>query len=210
MRLLSLMSGGIDSPVATHMMLENGYSIDILNMDGGPFSSGEELEKVEEIARKLESLHPGKVTLLRADHGLSLEAFSEGSNPKYMCILCKKAMLMVADLICDKNDLRGIVMGDSLGQVASQTLPNMAAVSAGIKHPILRPLIGFDKLDIESIAKKIGTFDISIRRTVGCTAAPKHPITHAISKRLEDEARKASIQDTVRKVVESVREIPLE
>ncbi len=209
MRLLSLMSGGIDSPVATHLMLKKQHDIFILNMDGGPFSSNDESNKVEDIARQLSSLHPNKVKLLRADHGLNLTAFRTHSNPKYMCILCKKAMLMVSDLVCDRYDLKGIIMGDSMGQVASQTLPNMAAVSGGIRHHIIRPLIGFDKLDIEKIAKEIGTFEISIRRTDGCTAAPKHPITNAISERLEQEAKKASIKETVIRSADSVREIPL-
>jgi thiamine biosynthesis protein ThiI len=190
-------------------MLKKGHHIKLLNMDGNRFSSEEENRKVERIAMKLLELHPGRVTLLRADHGINLGSFKENSNPKYMCILCKKAMLMVADLVCDRFQLEGIVMGDSLGQVASQTLPNMAAVSRGIRHPIIRPLIGFDKLDIEHIAKEAGTYDISIKATTGCTAAPRHPITNAISDRLEEEARKASIVKTVTESADSVRIIDL-
>lgn len=210
MRLLSLMSGGIDSPVATHLMLKKQHEIFILNMDGGPYSGKDESKKVEDIARQLSSLHPNKVKLLRADHGLNLTAFRTHSNPKYMCILCKKAMLMVSDLVCDRYGLKGIIMGDSMGQVASQTLPNMAAVSRGIKQPVIRPLIGFDKVEIEKIAKEIKTFEISIRRTTGCTAAPRHPITHAISERLEKEAEKAFIKENVRRSADSVKEISLQ
>lgn len=208
MKYISLMSGGIDSPTATHLMLKRGADVSILNMDNRPFGGDDELEKVDEITRRLSKLHPGQVRLYRGKHGVNLGSFSEMSNPKYMCILCKKAMLMVADLLCTKLECDGIIMGDSMGQVASQTLPNMAAVSTGVTNPIIRPLIGLDKLDIEKIARESGTFEISIKRTVGCTAAPKHPITHAIIERLNEEAEKAHIQDTVKRVFDSVEEIP--
>ena len=209
MRYLSLMSGGIDSPAATHLMLKKGAEVLILNMDNRPFGGDDELDKVDRIARKLSDLHPGNVKLLRAKHGINLQSFFDNSNSKYMCILCKKAMLMVADAICTDMGLDGIIMGDSMGQVASQTLPNMAAVSAGIKNPIIRPLIGLDKLDIEEIARESGTFEISIERTVGCTAAPKYPITHAVADRLREEAEKADYLRTVREVADSVQEVDL-
>lgn len=209
MRYVSLMSGGIDSPAATHMMLKKGAEVRILNMDNRPFGGDDELTKVEEIAGQLAKIHPGKVRLYRARHGMNLTGFFENSNPKYMCILCKKAMLMVADQLCTEWGFDGIIMGDSMGQVASQTLPNMAAVSAGIRNHIQRPLIGLDKLDIEEIGKEAGTFEISIRRTEGCTAAPKHPITHAIAERLQEEAEKGSIMENVKKVTASVEEVPL-
>lgn len=209
MRYISLMSGGIDSPAATHMMLKRGAEVFILNMDNRPFGGDDELDKVDRIAMQLSKVHPGKVRLLRAKHGINLQAFYDNSNRKYMCILCKKSMLMVADIICTNMGLDGIIMGDSMGQVASQTLPNMAAVSAGIKNPILRPLIGLDKLDIEKIAKEAGTFDISIERTVGCTAAPRYPITHAVVERLQEEAEKADHRRTVKEVADSVYEVDL-
>jgi thiamine biosynthesis protein ThiI len=209
MEYISLMSGGIDSPAATHMMLKKEAKVQILNMDNRPFGGDDELNKVDRIAQQLSKLHPGKVTLLRAKHGINLQSFFDHSNRKYMCILCKKAMLMVADIVCTERELDGIIMGDSMGQVASQTLPNMSAVSAGIKNHIIRPLIGLDKLDIEKIAKEAGTFDISIERTVGCTAAPKHPITHAVHKRLVEEAEKADYLQTIEEVAGSVHEISL-
>lgn len=209
MEYISLMSGGIDSPAATHMMLKRGANISILNMDNRPFGGDDELDKVDRIAIQLSKLHPGQVKLFRAKHGINLQSFFDNSNRKYMCILCKKAMLLVADVFCTNERLDGIIMGDSMGQVASQTLPNMAAVSAGVKNPIIRPLVGLDKVDIEKIAKEAGTFEISIERTVGCTAAPKHPITHAIAARLFEEAEKADYKRTVEEVAESLYEVAL-
>ena len=96
-----------------------------------------------------------------------------------------------------------------MGQVASQTLPNLATVSAGIKNPIIRPLIGLDKVDIEKVAKEIGTFDISIERTTGCTATPKFPITRADASQLEKEATKADLDGVLKEVLAKVEEIHL-
>ncbi len=209
MRFVALMSGGIDSPVAAYLMLKKGAEIRILNMDNRPWGEVDEIEKVDEIAKRLHELFPGRVRLFRAPHGLSLSSFRDNCNVKYTCILCKKAMLNLADMMCDIWEADGIVMGDSLGQVASQTLPNLAAVSAGIRHHIIRPLIGLDKEDIEKIAKEIRTFDISIRRTTGCTATPKHPITHARSELLELEAMKGGLQSIKEEVASHILEVEL-
>ncbi len=209
MRYIALMSGGIDSPVAAYLMLKAGAEIYLLNMDNRPFGGSDELDKVDDIARRLHELYPERVKLFRAPHGLSLSSFAENCNLKYTCLLCKKAMLNLADRLCDEWDADGIVLGDSLGQVASQTLANLAGVSAGIKHPIMRPLIGFDKLDIEAIGKEIGTFDISIRRTEGCTATPKHPITKVKHEQLEKEAEDGHLLDILPKVADGVVEIAL-
>jgi thiamine biosynthesis protein ThiI len=116
-------------------------------------------------------------------------------------------MINLADRLCSRENADLIVLGDSLGQVASQTLPNLAAVSAGITHPIVRPLIGFDKLDIEKIAKEIGTFDISIRRTHGCTAAPRYPITHADNDKVLEEAVKGDLMGILEDVLKGTTEV---
>ncbi|MGA1819936.1 MAG: tRNA 4-thiouridine(8) synthase ThiI [Thermoplasmatota archaeon] len=209
MRYIALMSGGIDSPVAAYLMLRTGAEVRILNMDNRPFGETDELRKVEELAGRLKELFPDRVKLFRAPHGLFLSAFKERSNPKYTCVLCKKGMLNLADLLCDRWECRGIIMGDSMGQVASQTLPNMASVSAGIRHHIIRPLIGFDKVDIEAVGKEIGTFDISIKRTTGCTATPRFPITRADARQVAVEARKAGFEELLGRVADGVVEVDL-
>lgn len=209
MRFIGLISGGIDSPVAAHLMLDKGLEGILFNMDNSPFSGDDESEKVNEIAKRLSDLHPGRVRLMRAPHGLSLKSFSDNSNEKYMCILCKKAMIGLADRLCKRENADFIVLGDSLGQVASQTLPNLAAVSAGITHPIVRPLIGFDKLDIEKIGKEIGTFEISIRKTHGCTSAPRYPITYADNEKLLQEAEKGQLLEIMDDVQQGIVEVDL-
>lgn len=209
MRFISLMSGGIDSPVATHLVLDKGHQVIILNMDNRPLGSDEETVKVLSLASILHRLHPGKVRLFRAPHGRSLCAFKELSDKRYTCLLCKRTMLLSADMLCDRTSSDGIIMGDSMGQVASQTLDNMAAVSQGIKHPIIRPLIGYDKVEIEEIARRIGTFNVSSRTVQGCTAAPLHPILKAPPWRLEEESVKAGIVQLVGSVLDDISEIDL-
>jgi len=209
MSYVALMSGGIDSPAAAYVMLKKGAELFLLNMDNRPWGEGDESDKVNELARRLHELFPGKVRLFRAPHGLSLSSFRENCNVKYTCILCKKAMIHLADIMCDRWNAEGIIMGDSLGQVASQTLPNLAAVSAGIEHHIIRPLIGLDKEDIQRIAEDAGTFRISIRRTTGCTATPGHPITHARSDLLEAEALKGHLKEKVEEVADGIVEVSL-
>jgi thiamine biosynthesis protein ThiI len=178
-------------------------------MDNHPFGEYDEMEKVDRLAARLKELYPEQVRLFRGPHGLSLGAFVERANPKYTCVLCKKAMLNLADKLCEEWDCSGIILGDSMGQVASQTLPNLAAVSAGIRNPIIRPLIGLDKVDIEKIAKEIGTFDISIERTTGCTATPKFPITKADAAQLKKEAEKADLFNVLEEVMSKVHEVDL-
>ncbi|MBN1390326.1 MAG: tRNA 4-thiouridine(8) synthase ThiI [Candidatus Thermoplasmatota archaeon] len=195
--------------MATHLMLRAGADIRILNMDPRPLGGDDEMEKVNELASHLERQYPGRVRLYRAPHGIFLTAFKERSDPRYTCVLCKKAMLELADLLCDRWDLDGIVMGDSMGQVASQTLHNMAAVSAGVRHPIIRPLIGFDKVEIENIGKEIGTFSISIRRTSGCIAAPRYPITRADALFLQRGSDKAGLPELMEEVIARVEEVRL-
>ncbi|MEA3560138.1 MAG: hypothetical protein U9R75_12875 [Candidatus Thermoplasmatota archaeon] len=207
MRFISLMSGGIDSPVSTYLMLKKGVEVLILNMDSRPLGGDDEAEKVNELWKHLEGMFPGKVGLIRGKHGLLLSSFRDHANPKYTCVLCKRSMLKVADRLCDRYGAEGIIMGDSLGQVASQTLKNLAVVSQGVKHPILRPLIGFDKLDIEKIAKETGTFEISIRRTTGCLAAPKYPITKAELSRVEEESEKGMMEEVIEEVLSSIEEV---
>jgi thiamine biosynthesis protein ThiI len=209
MMFVSLLSGGIDSPVAAHMILNRGHRGILLHLNNGSYGGVEEMPKVISIAKKLSGLHHGRVRLMTAPHEMSLRTFVENANRKYACLLCKKAMMGLADLICDREGADVIVTGDSMGQVASQTLHNLAAVSAGVEHPIVRPLIGLDKIDIESIAREIGTYDLSSVSTGPCTAVPRYPITRADPCRLEEEAAKSGLRGCIDKEAGLVREVDI-
>ncbi len=179
LKLISLISGGIDSPVAAYVMAEAGAEIVLLHMDNTPYGDSRSMENVKVLAEQLRKITGQKVPLYTAKHGPSQTRISETCDTRYQCVMCKRTMQRTAKELAKRLGCAGIVMGDSLGQVASQTLRNIRAENAGLEFPVLRPLIGYDKLEIEEIAKNIGTYEISIRPAVGCTIVPKGPVTEA-------------------------------
>jgi len=184
-KLLALISGGIDSPVAAYLMDKAGAEITLLHMDNRPFADDKSIEKVKLLAEKLRSVTGSPFPLYSAPHGASQERISQTCDRSYQCVLCKRTMLRTAQELAGRLGCSGIVMGDSLGQVASQTLKNLRYVSHGLRVPVMRPLIGHDKLEIESIAKEIGTYEISIIRSDGCSIVPSKPVTEADLKKME-------------------------
>jgi thiamine biosynthesis protein ThiI len=179
MKAVSLISGGIDSPVASYLMSRAGADVVLLHMSNGEYGDPKDLEKVIRIAERLESYTRREFPVYVADHGRNQKIIQEGCDSHYQCVLCKRTMHRVAKKLAQSIGAEGIVMGDSLGQVASQTLLNIRAEQYGLDFPVFRPLIGLDKLEVIDIAKRIGTYDISIIRTSGCAAVPKGPVTEA-------------------------------
>jgi len=178
-RLLALVSGGIDSPVAAYIMDRAGADVALLHMDNRPFADDTSVEKVKALAERLREVTGSPFPLYSAPHGIAQEKISKACDRNYQCVLCKRAMLRTAQEIARGLGCGGIVMGDSLGQVASQTLKNLRYVSHGLEVPVVRPLIGYDKIEIEAVAKEIGTYDISIIKSVGCSIVPSKPVTEA-------------------------------
>jgi len=122
--------------------------------------------------------------------GQILRSFVEQAPRELTCVLCKRAMLKVAEQIAGKVRAEAIVTGESLGQVASQTLTNLRIIDQASNLPVLRPLIGMDKVEIERMARAIGTFEISTKPAAGCSAVPRYPETYAkLEKVLEAESR---------------------
>jgi thiamine biosynthesis protein ThiI len=112
-------------------------------------------------------------------------------------------MVKYAEKIAEKEKADALVMGDSLGQVASQTLQNLLVVDSAVKIPILRPLIGFDKEDIVKIARQIGTYELSILPSAGCTAVPNKPATRAKLEDILEEEKKLNIEEIVKQAVDN-------
>jgi len=190
-RVVALISGGIDSPVAAWMMMKRGCGVIPLH-----FASSD-----EETAKVLDNLE----VLRRYSYGWQLKpiirSHAEAVGPvaarlidigeeRWTCVFCKRALLQEAVRVAEELGAHGIVMGDALGQVASQTLPNLEVVSYGIGKPIYRPLIGLDKTEIVDLARRIGTFETSTRSQAPCAFLPPNPITHASVDRLLDVARR--------------------
>ncbi|MCL2142865.1 MAG: 7-cyano-7-deazaguanine synthase [Methanomassiliicoccaceae archaeon] len=179
MRLVALVSGGIDSPVAAYKMAMTGADVILLHMDNRPHTDDRCLEKVKKIASRLSAVTKKEILLYVASHGENQTLIRKNCDSGYQCVLCKRLMMRVAKEFALRNECSGIVMGDSLGQVASQTLRNIRAESFDLSVPVLRPLIGLDKLEIEAVAKEIGTYGISIMPESPCGVVPQRPITEA-------------------------------
>ncbi|MCL1984573.1 MAG: tRNA 4-thiouridine(8) synthase ThiI [Methanomassiliicoccaceae archaeon] len=192
LKLIALISGGIDSPAAAYKMSEVGADIILLHMDNRPHTDGASIEKVRMIASQLRKVTGKEFPLFVADHGPNQTIIKKECDNCYQCVLCKRLMMSVAKEIGVRNGCSGIVMGDSLGQVASQTLRNIRAESSDLGFPVVRPFIGLDKLEIEDIAKRIGTYELSILPETPCGVLPARPVTEA------DPAKVIALQSQLR------------
>jgi thiamine biosynthesis protein ThiI len=180
--LVALVSGGIDSPVAAWMMMRRGCRILPVFVALETFLDETTIERAERVVEILAKYQPG-ITLTVIHDSYLAEAkreLIERHLEKYTCLFCKRRMYRVATAFAIRNGAKGIVTGESLGQVASQTLDNLVVLTdAASEIPIHRPLIGFDKEDAIRIAREIGTFAESVSKASGCKAVPSGPSTKA-------------------------------
>ena len=186
MKVLCLLSGGIDSPVAAYLMSKVGAEVVLLHMDLSPYADERLLEKVKKQTEALRLATGKDIPLYAAPHGMSQQVIVDKADGLCRCILCKHVMQLTAKNLCQKLGASAIVMGDSLGQVASQTLMNIRSEVTGVGIPIIRPLIGYDKLEIIEIAKKIGTYEISNMEARECTIVPKKVVTESDVKKSQE------------------------
>jgi len=198
-RVLCLMSSGIDSPVAAWLMMRRGCPITLLHFDLQEFSGEKTEEKVIDLAKALSKWSLVYVVkLIKVPFGDVLGEIVEKCPRKLTCVLCKRMMIRIAERIAIERKLLGIVTGDSVGEQASQTLSNMAAISEAAKRvPIYRPLLGFDKPETERIAREIGTYEISARPDEGCKAAPSRPSTSLSVERAVEAERALDVTSLV-------------
>lgn len=178
-KVVALISGGIDSPVAAWMMMKRGVELICVHMDNsrlfGDFSRLRATECIEEL-----SGWNGKIRTYLVPQCEILEEIRKSG--KITCVLCKRAMLRVAEIIAKKEHAKAIITGENLGQVASQTLDNLYVIDRVVTLPVFRPLVGMDKMDIVRIAQDIGTYETSIRFAPCCWGPPKYPETRATLK----------------------------
>lgn len=208
-RVVALLSDGIDSPVATYLMMKRGCAVNLVHFNNYPYTSGSD-EKIVKIARKLKEYSSGaKLILYRVNYGDFLGKCMVDAPPRMTCVLCKSGMYQIAEKIAKEEKALAIVDGSSMGQVASQTLPNILATRYSTSMPVLSPLIGLDKVEIETIARKIGTYDISILPDSGCSAAPRHPETNALLEMVLKAQKDLHMDQEIGKALSSLEEIPL-
>lgn len=179
-RLASLFSGGIDSPVATWLLMKRGADVLPLFMDQRPHVGESYIERAERACKVIADYVPSAgFGLYMVPMGPVMSRIMEAPVPPLRCVLCKRSMYRIASTFASEHHAKGIVTGESLGQVASQTLDNLYVLDEAAKIPVLRPNIGLDKVEIEVIARRIGTYDVTARKVEGCTVVPYKPTTRA-------------------------------
>jgi thiamine biosynthesis protein ThiI len=184
-----LLSGGIDSPVAGYLMGRQGVALVAIHFDASSPGEPSESEKVMRIMERMDAALGTAMEKIVVELGDVLDVLSSRCKPNLTCVLCRRMMLRVASKVAERRNASFIVTGESLGQVASQTLRNIFVEEEASSVPVLRPLIGMDKVEIERVAKEIGTYDISISTGSCCQHAPGKPSTSAsIESVLEAES----------------------
>ncbi|OAA31364.1 thiamine biosynthesis protein ThiI [Kosmotoga arenicorallina S304] len=179
---LLLLSGGIDSPVAGWYMLKRGIDLHAIHFASPPYTGEKALEKVIDLARLLSMYNGGRELLLyNVAFTKTQLSIHRSVQERYSLIIQRRAMMKIATEIAEREGYKAIVTGENVGQVASQTLENMIAISSATDKLVLRPLVGFDKIDTVEMAKKIGSFEISTRPYEDCCTVfvPKEPATKA-------------------------------
>ena len=198
-RGLLLLSGGIDSPVAGYLISKRGIEIDALHFHSHPYTSELAKEKVISLAKEI-SPYTGDINLHIVSFTKVQECLHMNCSEQYMITLMRRIMMRVAEKICEKYSLGAIITGESLGQVASQTMQSMTVTGEVVKKlPIFRPCIALDKEDIIKIANEIGTYNTSILPYEDCCTVflPKNPVIKPTLERCLREENKINVEALV-------------
>ena len=208
---LLLISGGIDSPVAGHMIAKRGMSIDCIHFHSYPYTNMQAREKVMELAKILSEYTCGTtVHIVKVTH--IQEEIHKKCNGEYMVTLLRRFMMRIAEKIADSCGAQCLITGESLGQVASQTVEGMTSSNSVIEHlPVLRPLCGFDKNEIIDRSKEIGTYETSIQPYEDCCTVflPKHPVTRPKLSDVLAEESKLDVQALVNEAMSTLEIVKL-
>ena len=207
MKTVCLLSGGIDSPVAAYILGKNGCELVLLHMDNRPYADDSNYEKALALRQRLEEELQVKIPLYVAPHGPNQEAIKDKCRGNLQCVVCKRVMLKVAKTLAQRIGADFIATGESLGQVASQTLQNIVAEEHELQFPVVRPLIGLDKLEIENIGKTIRTYEISIRKGVSCTIVPFRPATMTSVELMSAQEELLNIAQVVKNSADAIKQI---
>jgi thiamine biosynthesis protein ThiI len=177
---IALLSGGIDSPVAAYRMMRRGLRLDFVHFHSHPLVSAASREKAAELAEHLNRYQARSSLMLVAFGDIQREIVARAPRPLRV-VLYRRFMMRIAAALARRSGARALVTGESLGQVASQTLENMTVIEEAVALPILRPLVGMDKNEIVDQARALGTFETSIQPDQDCCSlfVPPHPETHA-------------------------------
>ena len=208
-----MMSGGIDSPVSGFLALKKGVNLKALHFASPPYTSDLALQKVVDLTEVLTNYaSSGVIELLVVPFTKIQDSIHNNASNIYMVTLMRRAMYKIASLICKRDGIDVIINGESIGQVASQTLESMKVVNEVTNIPIIRPLATFDKEEIVDIARRIKTFDISIRPYEDCCTVfvPEHPIIKPNLELVLKEEAKCNLDDLIKEALDNIETIKLD
>lgn len=200
-----MLSGGIDSPVAGYLALKRGVDIEAVHFASPPYTSPGALKKAHDLTRKLTKFG-GNIQFIEVPFTEIQEEIKEKAPEAYLMTLTRRFMMRITDRIREDRNGLVIINGESLGQVASQTLESMQAINAVTATPIIRPVVTMDKLEIIDIAQKIDTFDISIQPFEDCCTifAPDRPKTNPKIKNTEQYEKRMDVEGLVERAVAGI------
>ncbi len=203
---LLLLSGGIDSPVAGFMMAKRGVEVDAIHFHSYPFTSQRAEEKVMDLA-KIVSMYTGPMKIYSINLLNIQKEINENCPEDEMTILSRRFMMRIAEEISKKNGYQILVTGENLGQVASQTIYSVDVINRSVEMPILRPLIGMDKVDIIYMSKEIETYETSIKPFEDCCSVflPKHPVTRPKLEDIQQSEQALNIDELVMEAIEGMK-----
>jgi thiamine biosynthesis protein ThiI len=198
-----MLSGGIDSPVAGYLAMKRGIRITAVHFASPPYTSPQALEKAKSLTEKLTKFG-GWINFVEVPFTETQEAIKEHVNPAYLMTITRRMMMRISDELRKQYNGLAIVNGESIGQVASQTLESMFAINEVTSTPIIRPVVAMDKLEIIDISKKIDTFDLSIQPFEDCCTvfAPPSPKTRPKMSEIEYFEARLDIDGLVQRAVE--------
>ena len=202
-RVMALLSGGIDSPVAAWAMMSRGCEVEAIHFHSSPFTSRASQDKVLELAQALTTFQRS-IRLIMLPFAPLQQEIVKKTPQQFRVLLYRRFMMRIAERFARRRKMVSLVTGESVGQVASQTLTNMHTVDSAVNLNVLRPLVGSDKDTITAMAKRAGTFEISIQPHEDCCSflMPKRPATRSTPEELEEIESRLDVDELVRAAVE--------
>lgn len=208
---LVMLSGGIDSPVATYLVAKRGLKVSCVHFHSYPYTSKQAKDKVIKLAKEVKD-YTGEFDLYCVSFTKIQEEIHKNCKDGYMITIMRRIMMRICEILCEKYGFNAIVTGENLGQVASQTVESLTSTESVLKnHIVIRPLITFDKLEIIDIAKNIGTFETSILPYEDCCTVflPKNPLIKPKIELVEREEEKLDVDWLVKNAIDTMEIIKI-
>ena len=204
-KAMSLLSGGIDSPVATWMVAKRGMEVEAIHFHTYPFTSEKSQEKVKDLARIL-AKYVGRVRLHKVNLLEIQKAVGLNCRDEEMTIISRRFMMRIAERVGVQRNCDALITGESIGQVASQTIQGLTCTNASVSLPVFRPLIAMDKSEIIKIAQKIGTFETSVIPEEDCCTvfSPKSPVTKPKLDRIEKSESSLDVEKLIQDAIDNM------